>query len=469
MCSVLNMTVKIMKQQILHERYQLQKRLSKKGNRQTFIAQDLMTQQQVVVKILLFGLGFEWQDHKLFERGAAALKRLSFPGIPRYLDYFDVEIDHHKGFAQVQTYIPARSLQEQMQASRTFSDVDLRQLAQQLLKILQYLHQRQPSIIHRDIKPSNILLEDRTGSQIGQVYLVDFDSIRTDATRSEYTMTIVGTYGYMPPEQFGGDARPASDLYSLGATLIYAASGKHPTELPHKNMRIEFGSEVSLDTAMVSWLKWMTNPDLDHRPDSATIALQALENPGKETHQEESLLSNIPINLPVKPVNSNIMVSLTHQPKTIEILIPPKGLNPLFLSLFIFVGAPTTLTALFLALGIIHAFLDGQLFVGLLFFLVLLPIILVAGATVLPFAIALLQQIQLHIDPHTITETYKFIKTRRRSTSRSKVQLISDRKMSSVSLKTSAHTFVVPVATPEERTWLTHTLSQWLQLPVKYR
>ncbi|MEO0867935.1 MAG: protein kinase [Cyanobacteria bacterium J06642_11] len=160
-----------MNQWTLNGRYQLQTRLSQKGARHTFIAKDLQTKQQVVVKVLLFGPGFQWQDHKLFERGAAALKNLSFPGIPQYLDYFDVDIGRHKGFAQVQTYIPARSLQDHLQAGRTFSEGDILQIALQLLKILNYLHQRQPAVIHRDIKPSNILLEDRTGNHVGQVYL----------------------------------------------------------------------------------------------------------------------------------------------------------------------------------------------------------------------------------------------------------------------------------------------------------
>ncbi|HBE34384.1 MAG TPA: serine/threonine protein kinase, partial [Cyanobacteria bacterium UBA11368] len=44
---------------------------------------------------------------------------------------------------------------------------------------------------------------------------------QTLAAKQSGTITVVGTYGYMPPEQFGGRAVPASDLYSLGATLIY--------------------------------------------------------------------------------------------------------------------------------------------------------------------------------------------------------------------------------------------------------
>ncbi|MGB3534227.1 MAG: protein kinase [Microcoleaceae cyanobacterium] len=84
---------------------------------------------------------------------------------------------------------------------------------------MQYLHSHLHPVIHRDIKPSNILLTDRSGNSPGTVYLVDFGSVKTVIQSG--TITIVGTYGYMPTEQFGGKTTPASDLYSLGATLIY--------------------------------------------------------------------------------------------------------------------------------------------------------------------------------------------------------------------------------------------------------
>ncbi|MBT9312685.1 serine/threonine protein kinase [Leptothoe kymatousa] len=461
-----------MNQQILNNRYQLQTRLSKKGARHTYIAKDLTTHQPVIVKVLLFGPEFQWQDHKLFERGAASLKTLSFPGIPQYLDYFDTELDNHKGFAQVQSYIPAKSLQEQLQAGRSFSEDDLHQLALQLLKILDYLHQRQPTVIHRDIKPSNVLLSDRTGNHVGQVYLVDFDSVQTGATQSDHTMTIVGTYGYMPPEQFGGHASPASDLYSLGATLIYAATGKHPADLPQKDMRLEFASQVSLNQNLTNWLTWLTNPNLDRRPSSATQALETLENPGQLVPQASAA-----IQLPGRPANSNIMVSQTDHPKTLEVLIPPKGLPPGLLLLFILVGTPISVQTFKIILMIFAAFLSGNLIDGLILLVGLPAIAVVISIVILPFARRLLQQTKLHIDPDTITATYKFIGTRHRSASRSDVQLISKQTPksatrtfteSTITIKTATHTFTLPAATQTERDWLIHTLSQWLQVPIEH-
>ncbi|MBT9312688.1 serine/threonine protein kinase [Leptothoe kymatousa] len=457
-------------QWILNHQYRLETRLSKKGARHTYIATDLNTDQPVIVKVLLFGPEFQWQDHKLFERGAASLQTLSFPGIPHYLDYFDTQLGSYQGFAQVQSYIPAKSLQEHLQSGRTFSENELRQLALQLLEILAYLHQRQPAVIHRDIKPSNILLDDRTGNHVGQVHLVDFDSVKTGATQSDYTITIVGTYGYMPPEQFSGQASPASDLYSLGATLIYAATGKHPADLPKKHMGIEFQTQVNLSQHFIIWLKRLTNPDLDHRLRSAADAIQALNapTPGQSLPVLSQHSIDFPIRLPAKPVDSKIMVSQTDHPQTLEILLPSRDLHPTLFWLFLLVGAPTSLIAMMIFFGGIFAFMNGRLGVGLLLSLILLPVGAIAAVTILPAILSFSQQARLRITPHNITKTYDFFGLRQHRSRRVALQLVMNKTTSRVSLKTSTHSFNLSTITLKEQEWLVQVLSKWLQLTIKY-
>ncbi|MEG4320325.1 MULTISPECIES: serine/threonine-protein kinase [unclassified Microcoleus] len=265
--------------EILADRYQCDRRLGKQAGRQTLLARDLKRQQQVVVKLLSFSSDFNWEDLKLFQREVETLKSLSHPAIPRYLDSFEIDTPNRKGFALVQTYIEAKSLQEYLSDGRTFSESEVKQLATALLDILAYLHQRQPPVIHRDIKPSNILLKNRSGNSVGEVYLVDFGAVQTLATQQGKTVTVVGTYGYMPPEQFGGRAVPASDLYGLGATLIALITKQHPADLPQQDLQIEFEQFTQLSPGFTNWLKWMTHPSLDRRPASFQIAKEVLEKP----------------------------------------------------------------------------------------------------------------------------------------------------------------------------------------------
>ncbi|MEW6492722.1 MAG: serine/threonine-protein kinase [Cyanobacteriota bacterium] len=270
--------------EILREHYEIQQRLGKKAGRQTLLARDIKTQELVVIKLLTFSSDFNWDDLKLFEREAQTLQSLSHPALPRYLDSFELDTPNGKGFALVQSYIEAPSLEEHLKAGRAFSKGEVKQLAKALLEILTYLHGQKPPLIHRDIKPSNILLTNRSGNSVGQVYLVDFGSVQTLATQEGRIVTVVGTYGYMPPEQFGGRAVPASDLYSLGATLIALATKAHPADLPQKDMRIEFEQAANLSPAFADWLNQMIEPSLDRRFASAELALLALEETSRYSH-----------------------------------------------------------------------------------------------------------------------------------------------------------------------------------------
>ncbi|MBW4601652.1 MAG: serine/threonine protein kinase [Calothrix sp. FI2-JRJ7] len=263
--------------ELFNNRYQIQEELGRNTGRRTFLAQDLETKQLVVIKLLIFNENFRWDDLKLFEREVETLKSLSHPAIPKYIEYFSVDIPSIKGFAFVQSYINARPLQEYLDSGRTFSESEVKQLAKSLLLVLDYLHSHQPPVIHRDIKPSNILLVNCSAHHIGDVYLVDFGSVQT-ATPHDGTMTIVGTYGYMAPEQFAGKVSCASDLYSLGATLIHLVTGIEPIDLPSSNLQIQFEEAVNISSTFRDWLKLMTHPSLNKRFNSVQSANTALES-----------------------------------------------------------------------------------------------------------------------------------------------------------------------------------------------
>jgi eukaryotic-like serine/threonine-protein kinase len=258
--------------EILQDRYEIQRQLGKKAGRQTLLARDRTTQSLVILKLLTFNADFEWDDLKLFEREIETLKALDHPAIPKYLDSFELKSPTQKGFGLVQSYLEAPSLKEHLEAGRTFSEREVKQIVRSLLEILQDLHDRHPPIIHRDIKPSNILLNSP-----GKIYLIDFGSVQTLATQAGKTVTVVGTYGYMPPEQFGGISAPASDLYSVGMSAIALLTRQHPADLPQENLQVQFESSLVVSPHFATWLNKITHPNPMQRFNSSRQALAALD------------------------------------------------------------------------------------------------------------------------------------------------------------------------------------------------
>ena len=452
-----------MNNEILNGRYQVQRQLGRETGRRTLLAFDLHTSQQVVVKLLYLESDFDWQDLKLFEREAETLKTLDHPSIPRYLDYFELDTPNDKGFGLVQTYVEGKSLEEHLQAGRTFSEAEVKELARSLLSILSYLHQKQPPVIHRDIKPSNILLTNRSGNSIGEVYLVDFGSVQTLAAQEGGTITVVGTYGYMPPEQFGGRTTPASDLYSLGATLIYLVTGLHPTELPQQELQIQFRQSVNLSLEFADWLESMTQPSLEQRFSGVEAAIQALEKP--QPRNQELVVEKQPLK---QPLGSKIRLIKTDD--TLEIILPPKGFG-ISLIAFISVITPIALGFYFFRFGYAPITPEGQ---RIAFFIQIVAITLLTTAIVWGFC----KRTHLKIDSQKLELINDLIGIQwyGYSLSRQNIYQVNLTKLrytklrtQSLSLSSQYSTYYLDSysdLTVAEQEWLKQELSDWLGLPV---
>jgi serine/threonine protein kinase len=82
----------------------------------------------------------------------------------------------------------------------------------------------------------------------------------------------------MAPEQFRGAAVPASDLYGLGATVLYLLTHRSPAELPQERLKLSFRNHVNISRHFADWLEIMLEPDVIDRfpsPDKASITLQS--------------------------------------------------------------------------------------------------------------------------------------------------------------------------------------------------
>ena len=123
----------------------------------------------------------------------------------------------------VMELIEARTLADVVADSGPLDERSALAVAQQLLDALGAAHDS--GVVHRDVKPSNVMLGAR-----GRVTLTDFGIAQAaDDPRLTTTGSLVGSPGYLAPERLEGQpATPASDLWSLGATLYYAVQGTSP-------------------------------------------------------------------------------------------------------------------------------------------------------------------------------------------------------------------------------------------------
>jgi len=223
--------------------------------------------QQVVVKTLNFSEMPTWKNLELFEREAQTLKNLEHPALPRFLDWGQGE----NGIYLITAYIPGQTLAEKLGDGWRPSEQEIRELAEQLLQILIFLHGHHPPLIHRDIKPKNLVL-----NQEGQLFLIDFGAVSQLLT-PEGSSTVAGTFGYMAPEQFAGKAVPTSDLYGLAATLVHLLTGRVPSELPQKRLRLDFEPYAHCSPALITWLHSLLDPLPEDRCPSAEKALETLK------------------------------------------------------------------------------------------------------------------------------------------------------------------------------------------------
>lgn len=274
----------------------------------TYEAEDLETHQSVALKVLSLRQLNDWKALELFEREAKVLAALSHSAIPNYLDHFHLDAeDGDRLFYLVQELAPGRSLATLIEGGWHASEAEVKQMARQILDVLRYLHSLAPPVIHRDIKPQNILRTDE-----GKIYLVDFGAVQAVYRNTlSFSGTFVGTFGYMSPEQFSGQVKPASDLYALGATLAYVLTHRSPTELPHRRLKIDFRSSATVSETFGEWLDRLLEPTLEERFSTADDALESLFSEGKRTE-----------NLPDRgrPLGSQILLKRT--PGRIAVEIP---------------------------------------------------------------------------------------------------------------------------------------------------
>ena len=275
---------------IIAQRYRILDILGQGGNGITYKAQELESGKRVALKALSLRHMGDWKQMELFEREAKILAQLNHPGIPRYLDYFTVDTSEDRAFYLAQQLVEGQSLGKLVENGWRTNEKGVRRIAAQVLEILSYLHDFHPPVIHRDIKPQNLILANFSHPLGSQIFLVDFGAVQ-DTYHSTLTggSTVIGTFGYMAPEQFRGQALPATDLYGLGATLLFLLTHRSPADIPTDRLKINFRYHVQISPELANFLEKMLEPDIKDRFQSASEALEALNNQPIVTTVQPSL------------------------------------------------------------------------------------------------------------------------------------------------------------------------------------
>jgi len=174
----------------------------------------------------------------------------------------------------VMKWIEGRSLQESLERGE-IAGLDVLAPLQQVAEAIDYLHSGRDTngapVIHRDIKPANVLL-----AADGRVYLVDFGLVRLRST--DRTSRIFGTAPFMAPESLArGEYTPATDRYTLGATVYYALTGEAPVpgDLEGMAQRLTAALGPGQDREVRGILAMLAVPP-DARPPSAATWIRAL-------------------------------------------------------------------------------------------------------------------------------------------------------------------------------------------------
>ncbi|MFE9728489.1 protein kinase [Streptomyces sp. NPDC005794] len=208
---------------VLAGRYRLGDVLGRGGMGKVWRAQDEVLHRTVAVKELTAGLYVAEADravlHARTQKEARAAARITHPGVVTVHDV--IEYDNRPWI--VMQYVDGPSLAD---ATKESGEVEPREAARIGLHVLSALRAAHGAgVLHRDVKPGNVLL-----ARDGQVLLTDFGiaAIEGDSTITR-TGELVGSIDYLAPERVrGGDPGPASDLWSLGATLYTAVEGTSP-------------------------------------------------------------------------------------------------------------------------------------------------------------------------------------------------------------------------------------------------
>jgi len=190
------------------------------------------------------------------------LKQLDHPGIVKCLDYFT---EGGRIYMVLQS-LEGQNLRDYVAANGPFTEAQLIDIGKQCCAILEHLHYRDKPLIHRDFTPDNLIWDGK------RVSLIDFNVAEEANTTSSPSIT--GKQAYLAPEQWCGNFTTVGDLYQLGGTLYFLASGQDPEPLCQADPAMQ---QSSLSDHFCAIVRNLTEADSEKRYATAGEVASKLE------------------------------------------------------------------------------------------------------------------------------------------------------------------------------------------------
>ncbi|MDJ0899197.1 MAG: tetratricopeptide repeat protein [Xenococcus sp. MO_188.B8] len=269
---------------IIGKKYQIIKELGSGGFATTYLAIDTLSidNSKCVIKQLQprFNSPSIWENAKerLETEGLVLQKLGQHEQIPQLLDHFA----ENEQFYLVLEFIDGEDFTQEVQ-KKLLNEVEVIQFLQEVSEILDFVHQQ--GVIHRDIKPSNLIRRSCDRKMI----LIDFGAVKEIGTtilqsslrssRNTVYTQVIGTPGYMPPEQNNGKPVFSSDIYALGKTAIYALTGHSPIEWEQIEIdeAIFWQDHANISQGLIKLILRMISPKTSERFISAPQVMAALK------------------------------------------------------------------------------------------------------------------------------------------------------------------------------------------------
>ncbi|MET7327011.1 Stk1 family PASTA domain-containing Ser/Thr kinase [Nonomuraea sp. NPDC005650] len=283
---------------LLDGRYRIESRIARGGMATVYLALDVRLDRTVALKVMHPSLAEDPAFVRRFIGEAKSVARLSHPNV---VHVFDQGTDNDVVYLSME-YVPGKTLRDILRERGRLPAREALEIMIPVLAALGAAHQA--GMVHRDVKPENVLMTDD-----GRVKVVDFGLARAiEATNQTRTGVMIGTIGYMAPEQVTtGAADVRSDVYAAGIMLFELVTGQQPYDgatpmsvaYRHVHDTVPAPSSVVPDAPPLidTLVAQATAREPDQRPADATAMLVA----AVDAHRMLPRLTNPPGSHPQGP------------------------------------------------------------------------------------------------------------------------------------------------------------------------